>query len=108
MKKWISLMLALVMALSLAACASGEQDLSTMVVERKEAESYKKEIAIALASQITTLDPGLISNVTLPGGGTTYPRPVNSRPAPAQQVTKPPRGGTTRGSGGHYPKPRRK
>ena len=46
--------------------------------------------------------------VALPGGGTTYPRPVNSRPAPAQQVTKPPRGGTTRGSGGQYPKPRRK
>ena len=46
--------------------------------------------------------------VALPSGGTTYPRPVNSRPAPAQQVTKPPRGGTTRGSGGQYPKPRRK
>jgi len=63
MKKWISWMLALVMALSVAAFAAGEQDLSTMVVERKEADSYRKELSIALASQITTLDPGLISNV---------------------------------------------
>ena len=63
MKKWISWMLALVMALSVAAFAAGEQDLSTMVVELKEADSYRKELSIALASQITTLDPGLISNV---------------------------------------------
>ena len=63
MKKWMTLVLALVMAMTMVTCAAGEQDLTTTVVEGVEADSYRKELSIALASQITTLDPGLVSNV---------------------------------------------
>lgn len=66
MKQWLALVLVLVMLLTAAAYADGSpasQGLTTTVVEGAEADSYRKELSIALASQITTLDPGLVSNV---------------------------------------------
>lgn len=78
MKRSLSFLLALLMLLSLAACG-GRKDpepsaqvkapeesqgtLQSTVVEGTEAESYRKHVDIALTQQITTLDPGLISNV---------------------------------------------
>ena len=61
MKKWVSLILAMMMLCSAAAVWA--EGLTTTVVQGAEAENYKKQIDIALASQITTLDPGLVSNV---------------------------------------------
>lgn len=80
MKKLLALILAAVMILSLAACGGNDTPdtpdtpdttvapkdpgkLDSEVIQGSEAESYKEHINIALASQITTLDPGLISNV---------------------------------------------
>ncbi len=63
MKKRMAWMLALVMLLSACAFAEGTQELTTTVVEGTEAANYQKQLNIALASQITTLDPGLVSNV---------------------------------------------
>ena len=63
MKKWMAWMITLVMLLSACAFAEGTQELTTTVVEGAEAASYQKQLNIALASQITTLDPGLVSNV---------------------------------------------
>lgn len=80
MKKRLSILLALLMLLSLAACG-GKKDpapsaaantpevtqrpdsLQTTVVEGAEAKEYRKHVDIALTQQITTLDPGLVSNV---------------------------------------------
>ncbi len=80
MKKISALVLAAIMVLSLAACGktatpnqsnhtAGEDttkspELQSSVVEGgEEAEAYREHVNIALASQITTLDPGQISNV---------------------------------------------
>lgn len=82
MKKLLALVLAVLMLVSLAACGDGgntteptqdnsgneptqqtTEGLGSSVIEGEAAESYKEHINIALASQITTLDPGLISNV---------------------------------------------
>lgn len=77
MKKILAFVLAAVMILSLTACggnntpdndepaveATKSGELDSAVIEGVEAESYKEHINIALTSQITTLDPGLISNV---------------------------------------------
>lgn len=83
MKKLLALVLAVLMVVSLTACggnggatnepsqaATGNETptqptegLGSSVIEGEEAASYKEHINIALASQITTLDPGLISNV---------------------------------------------
>lgn len=78
MKKFLALVLAMLMVLSLAACggnpSSNEEtpvtpdptksgELQSQEFEVVEAEKYKEHINIALASQITTLDPGLVSNV---------------------------------------------
>ena len=48
MKKWMTLVLALVMAMTMVTCAAGEQDLTTTVVEGVEADSYRKELSIDL------------------------------------------------------------
>ena len=83
MKKLLALVLAVLMVVSLTACggnggttneptqaATGNETptqptegLGSSVIEGEEAASYKEHINIALASQITTLDPGLVSNV---------------------------------------------
>ncbi len=79
MKRSLSFLLAMLMLLSLAACGGkkdpappddngtsqpGPQDpLQSTVVQGTEADSYRKHIDIALTQQITTLDPGLVSNV---------------------------------------------
>lgn len=66
MKQWLALVLILVTLLTAAAYADGDptqKGLTTTVVEGAEADSYRKELSIALTSQITTLDPGLVSNV---------------------------------------------
>ena len=84
MKKFLALTLAGLMLFSLVACGSGDSPggpsgggentadpqasptssgLLSGVVEGNEADSYREHIDIALASQITTLNPGLVSNV---------------------------------------------
>ena len=77
--KILAFVLAMLMVLSLAACggttpteqaagtpatdATEPSELQSQEFEVVEAASYKEHVNIALASQITTLDPGLISNV---------------------------------------------
>ena len=63
MKKTLALILSLVLLLTMGAAALADDTLSSAVFPIPEADSYKESITVALASQITTLDPGSVSNV---------------------------------------------
>lgn len=92
MKKVLTLILAMLMLFTLVACGGSpssndsgndnpnntqsnennasdtpstpsQDNLQTEVITGGEADSYREHIDVALASQVTTLDPGLVSNV---------------------------------------------